>query len=316
MIRALAVSLALFLAAGASAQIVSPIEQSYGPYPRPSDGYEPALAVSRDGILLAWSEITSRRHTQIRIGLLDFHGRLVSPITTVATEGNAAFPAVFHDGTSFRVEYVESDMRFSVDVDSAGAPMGLPRLALPRGEVLTARFNSPICFIPFCSPTGQFLTLSWSGPGVSGSYKYDNATLGTVGPIAGAQRGDNVALAWYTPKEVVLADIRGSVPNIVMFPASVKITELPGIGCDDTHCLLVFTTKTRKIYGLMFDPSQPWPPQPVPIETASFVERPQVHVLRNGRFLVVYTSGAVAPHQRFAGRIVTTVPQPRRRAVH
>ena len=315
MIRALTVSLALLLAAGASAQVVSPIEQSYGPYARPPQGFEPALAVSNGAILLAWSEVMPTGLTQIRIGLLDFHGRLVSPISTVATTINAAFPAVFHDGTSFRVEYVESETRFSVDVDSAGAPMGLPRLAPPRGEVLTARFAPPICFIPFCSPTGKFLTLSWSGPGVRGSYKYDNATLGTVGPIAGAQRGDHAALAWYSPSGVVLADILGTVPTIVMFPASVKITELPGVGCDDTHCLLVFTTKTRKIYGLLFDPSQPWPPEPVPIETVPPVERPQVHVLRNGRFLVVYVSGEVARHQRFAGRIVTTTPQPRRRAV-
>jgi hypothetical protein len=308
--------LAFLFVLEASAQIVSPIEQSYGPYARPSNGFEPALAASNDAILLAWSEVMPTGLTQIRMGLLDFHGRLVSPISTIATTISAVSPAVLYDGTAFRVEYVESDMRFSVDVDSRGAPIGLPQLAPPRtGGILTASLAPNICWSPFCVPQGTF-TLSWSGPGVRGSYILDRD--GAFGPVAGGRRGDHIVLAWYSPSGVWFAGIAGTLRNIGKLPVPVWVTDVPAVGCDDTHCLIAFTTRERKIYGLLIDAAQPWLPTPVPIETESSVERPQVHVLQNGRFLVVYTSSAFATENRFAGRIVTTKPEPvrRRRAVH
>ncbi|HEU4887690.1 MAG TPA: hypothetical protein VFV49_07390, partial [Thermoanaerobaculia bacterium] len=121
MTRLLAALLTFLLAAGVTAQVVSPIEQSYGPYTRPYEGYEPALAVSRDAILLAWSEVmTPGAYPRIRIGLLDFHGRLVSPITTIETDGHAVFPAVTSDGSSFLLEYFEDGVAFAAEVDARG----------------------------------------------------------------------------------------------------------------------------------------------------------------------------------------------------
>jgi hypothetical protein len=100
-----------------------------------------------------------------------------------------------------------------------------------------------------------------------------------------------------------------------LIPASVYAWERPAVDCDDTHCLVAFATRSRQIYGVLIDSAQPHIQVPVPIETATRVERPQVHLLQKGRFLVSYVSMADDPVHRFAGRIVTTAPLPRRRAV-
>jgi hypothetical protein len=123
-------------------------------------------------------------------------------------------------------------------------------------------------------------------------------------------------LAWHSPGAIGLADILGTVRNIGRHPAPISnLNELPAVGCDDTHCLVAFTTSNRQIHGLIIDKAQAGHSGTFPIETNSRVDRPQVHAPRNGRFLVVYTSAATAPSNRFAGRIVTTEPVPRRRAV-
>ena len=108
--------LMLLIAGSAAAQAVHPTEQSYGPYARPAAGYEPAMAVSRNAVLLAWSEFVEvGRPPQIRFGLLDSHGRLVSAITTLDTESGATSPVVTTDGTSFRVTYLEGAQLLAVD---------------------------------------------------------------------------------------------------------------------------------------------------------------------------------------------------------
>lgn len=118
------------------AQNVSVTEQSYGPYQAPQVGSSPALASSRTGILLAWSEVdASTRYAQVRFGLLDFSGRLVSDLTTVKTPaGRHAFrPLVATDGEAFLVVWAEdivlrSQASFSVGlrVDSSGRASSEP----------------------------------------------------------------------------------------------------------------------------------------------------------------------------------------------
>jgi hypothetical protein len=124
-------------------------------------------------------------------------------------------------------------------------------------------------------------------------------------------------LAWHAPGGVwyleYLLGIRTGPAALI--PASVNIWQRPAVDCDDTHCLLAFTNLSREIHGVLIDPAHPHLATPVPIETSSRVERPQVHVLRNGRFLVTYVSAEDDPRHRFAARVVTTTVQPRRRAV-
>ena len=118
----------LFLAATASAQWVSSVEQSYGPYDRPEQGGRHAAAVGDKGILLAWSETIGA--PRIRVGLLDSRAQLVSEIATLPVQGESAeayTPAVAFNGESFLVAWVEryrgGQKIRSVVVDDSGAPI-------------------------------------------------------------------------------------------------------------------------------------------------------------------------------------------------
>ena len=118
----------LLLTATLSAQTVSPIEQSYGPYSRPRRDGGHALAVGSSGILLAWSETLGA--PRIRIGLLDARARLISEIATlpVAAESAEAYaPAVAFNGETFLVAWVEQyrggEKIRSLVVDGGGKPI-------------------------------------------------------------------------------------------------------------------------------------------------------------------------------------------------
>ncbi len=113
--------LALFL-------VISPTEQSYGPYSRPERGTQQALAVGSNGTLLAWSE--NSEAPRIRIALLDSRAQLISGIATLslATDGAEAYaPAVAFNGESFLVAWIEryrgGERISSVVVDGSGTPV-------------------------------------------------------------------------------------------------------------------------------------------------------------------------------------------------
>jgi hypothetical protein len=108
---------------------ISPIEQSYGPYSRPSRGGHHALAAGSSGSLLAWSE-TIDGAARIRIGLLDSRAQLISGIATLplVTSGAEAYaPAVAFNGESFLVAWVEhyrgAERFCSMAVDGSGIPI-------------------------------------------------------------------------------------------------------------------------------------------------------------------------------------------------
>ena len=311
--------LMLLIAGSAAAQAVHPTEQSYGPYARPAAGYEPAMAVSRNAVLLAWSEFVEvGRPPQIRFGLLDFHGRLVSAITTLDTESGATSPVVTTDGTSFRVTYLEGAQLLAVDVDSRGTVTVAPR-RWPNADDGTPvmRWEPPHEVCGIARPCGlyAFWTLHWSFAGRSGSYL--DLRREDVGPAVAGGSANHFALAWNTAEGVRYLDSPvGTQPAAAaLIPASVLVWERPAVDCDDTHCLFAFATPARQIYAVLIDSAQPYIQVPVAIETASRVESPQVHLLQQGRFLVSYVSAADDPAHRFAGRIVTTAALPRRRAV-
>lgn len=318
MLRAVVPLLTFLIASGATAQVVSPIEQSYGPYARPAEGFGPSLAISRHAILLAWSEIISPgEHARIRIGLLDFHGRLVAPITTIETGDSAVFPKVTTDGTSFRVEYDHAGYTFGVDVDARGTVIGSPQRTARTPSAFVSRWDPPPptwCWPP-CATPDPFWTLRWSFLGNSGSHVHNKKEV--LGSAGAGGTPNHFAIAWNTPSGVSFVEYLDGVRKAagVLIPVAVNTWEAPAVACDDTHCLIAFTTPVREIYGVLIDPARPHLLIPVAIETASRVEKPQIHLVHNGRFLVTYVSADDERLHRFAGRIVTTAPQPRRRAV-
>lgn len=110
-----------------SAQWVSPIEQSYGPYLAPGTDEGPALVASRNAVLLAWSELDPfTRIAEIRAGILDFDGRLAGAITTLPTDqpvAEARSPVVATDGDTFAVAWRELEphrRNAAVALDSKG----------------------------------------------------------------------------------------------------------------------------------------------------------------------------------------------------
>ena len=114
--------LALLLAA-------SPIEQSHGPYARPTNGAQATAAAARGSALLAWSEAD-----RIHVGRLDTHARLASEIRTLpATTARAVAvaPAAASDGVSFLVAWLElgggQQRTMAMLVDVLGTPIGMPR---------------------------------------------------------------------------------------------------------------------------------------------------------------------------------------------
>lgn len=124
----------LLFATVANAQWVSPIEQIYGPYLAPSIGAEPAIVASNHGVLLVWSEIDPLTNIpELHSGILDFDGRLVSPITILPqyqVDAHAKHPVVATDGETFAVGWLESQglMRVAaIALDANGAPAAPPR---------------------------------------------------------------------------------------------------------------------------------------------------------------------------------------------
>lgn len=108
---------------------VSPIEQSYGPYARPTNGAQATVAAARGSALLAWSEAD-----RIHVGRLDTHARLASEIRTLpATTARAVAlaPAAASDGVSFLVAWLElaggQQRTMAMFVDVLGTPIGMPR---------------------------------------------------------------------------------------------------------------------------------------------------------------------------------------------
>ena len=120
--------LALFL-------VVSPIEQSYGPYARPANGGDAAVAPAQDGALLVWSEAN-----RIRVGLLDSRARLISAIHELpasSERASANAPVVAFDGDSFLIAWNERngeyDQTWGILADAAGTPLGKPQRYGGRG---------------------------------------------------------------------------------------------------------------------------------------------------------------------------------------
>jgi hypothetical protein len=107
------------------------LEQSYGPYTRPVNGGDAAVAVAavRGRALLTWSE-----ENRIRTGMLDPLGRLSAEIQTLpAPTGRsvAVAPTAASDGAAFFVAWIELEAglqrTMGMLVAADGMPAGEPR---------------------------------------------------------------------------------------------------------------------------------------------------------------------------------------------
>jgi len=139
--RKVVIALLLLAATSAAAQVVSSTEQSYGPYTRPAADAYLGITASHHRILLAWSEINDAvSRSRVRIGLLDFQGRLVSPIETISAESgvSAYAPLVASDGDGFAVLYSEIGNGpakvLRVAVDATGHVTGSPGVLYTSSE--------------------------------------------------------------------------------------------------------------------------------------------------------------------------------------
>src|SRR5688572_9580345 len=157
-------------------------EQSYGPYARPGDGDEHAIATAKSGALLAWSE-RANGNTQIHLALLNESARLISPITVLPLlqPGVAIGPAVASNGTTFMLAYFEraerSQQLVTIEVDAAGLPIGTPQ---PVGK-------------PTIPETDPRVALDWDGS----AYRI----IPAPGAIAGGAIAHAVVKGVYVPND-------------------------------------------------------------------------------------------------------------------
>ena len=314
-------------------------EQSYGPYSRPGDGDEHAIATAKSGALLVWSE-RANGNTQIHVALLNESARLISPISVLplVQPGEAIAPAVVSNGTTFLIAYFERgrDQRlYTIEVDAAGLPIGAPRaIGTPtppslRPPVRLDWNGSAFRINPPPAATALVMNVPVYGPpchaGPFGCFQgWTNAIVWTAGtsngqrilgnhptsPTAIAATGEQFVVAWGTWKSVGYLLTGGGEGGIWAEP---EVTAAPGVACDSTRCVVAYATLTGDVHAIVFPPARPMEQELLAIATSEREEREvQVDALREGRFLVTYRSTQGTDH-RIAGRVVTFDP-PKQRA--
>jgi len=298
---------------------VSPLEQTYGPYVGPySDPH--AIAVSRDAMLLAWSEVDpTTSKARIHFGLLDFGARLISPIVVVPLTRagvDALRPEVTSDGAAFRITYMEGGQLYAIDVDAAGEAATPPQPVAGRGNEEppgTAIWRrTPIysgCFLFHCRLIGWKNELVWSGAGVNGVF---DAGDGFVGPVAITAARDRVSFAWASGGAIHWLFTSGESASI---PASATVTTAPAFACGAQECVVAYGTTSGDVHAVSFEIDQPFNAMPVVVNASERWEHaPQVHALPGNMFLVSYASDATydTTNHRIAGRVLSNGPVKRR----
>ncbi len=346
---------------------------SYGPYARPVNGGDAAVAAVRGGALVAWSEAN-----RIHVSLLDAHARLspdIHLLPATAARAVAVAPAAASDGASYLVAWIELESglqrTMGMLVARDGSPIGTPRqygkaltiasndfavrlvwdgaayrlwgggkaLTVDRnGEVLTsadaavvpsgvaasngvvatssARATLLGCGFLWCSvaswvtwttgaKTDSVQVGYWTGPAVTPS----RSELPLPPSVVAAAR-DRFVVAWPAPEGLRYL-VTGDGTNLVA--ASPDLSVRPGLACDDTQCVLAYA-QSNDVHAFAFPIDRLTGPELLTIAATERVERaPQVHVLGDGRFLVIYR-GDGPDGTRLNWRVVTFNPA-RRRAV-
>lgn len=278
----------------------------------PSIGRTESPAVATDGtnFRLVYYEYRPENRIDRRYAMavdIDAAGNIIggpSELHVYDRAAPATFPIVYWNGSSF------TQVDRPIDEAAIAIDEHLSSVAWTQKRVLTG------CFLFVCR-FDDVVELDWFAlNGVNGSYRPSIAEPGALA-ISGKDR--YAAIAWSTSRGVqYLQLVDGKrVADPTLLPASVPTNDRPGLGCDDTHCLLVYATRAGDIYGALFGRNQGSVAAAVPIELGAQFSKPHVQVLENGRFLVTYVSAPFAVQSFMAGRIVTTEQEPigRRRAV-
>lgn len=299
---------------------VSPVEQNLGPFShRPGDPH--AIAVSRDAMLLAWSEIdltTSRSH--IHIALLNHDARAIAPIRIVPLVNgavDASQPEITSDGISFRVTYLEGWLWFAVEVDAAGVPSE-PRSIAPRGSNSSSASASwHLTWIPSCHWnrwcwTGTWrYDLVWSAGGLTGVYETGSER---VSGIATAAIDGRAVFAWRN-----LMSVNWLLSTGETFSIGTNADDLatPAIACNANDCVVAYGTRSGDVHAASFELAHPYRVLSFVVNASERREHtPQVHALPTGTFLVSYDSDAPYGYidHRVGGRLVSVGPVKRRAA--
>lgn len=215
----------LFAATTAAAQVVDTAEQTFGPWDSGPQS-PPALAVTPNGLLLAWSEVDPvTRLAMIRIAPLDFALRQTGPAHTFAslrTNQHATTPSIATDGTTFFVAWVERD----------------PYTYKPRNVsgVLTGTTGAPIGATETLGSAGDAApALIWTGL----EYRYFGAASHAISPLGAV----TVVNRKNAPQRVPFAtpDANGWVDWVVYVPP-----RMCGFGCH-------MSPPSRPVYILTWD---------------------------------------------------------------
>ncbi len=232
----------LLAALDASARWISPVEQSYGPYAPAPLGSQPALVAAQNRVLLAWSEIDPVAHaSRIHVGLLDFDGRLVSPIGKLplfSSGGLAWSPVVATDGSGFYVSWVEpvgAPLIAGIALDATGRPIGSPRFlgrAVTSAKPVTAWTGSAYVVGPESFP----ITLDQVGEPMF-------APIQVPTGFRYAADGMLVGVTSVSHREEVRCNI--ARPGCAVFPAQFEVTwtlRRGGDGWGDSYAAPYFAT--------------------------------------------------------------------------
>jgi hypothetical protein len=166
---------------------------------------------------------------------------------------------------------------------------------------------------PGCGWIDPEFMVAWEiRPGKSGSQKYryySDSRAVTAGDE------DEMAIVWRSPTALTgIRVVNGEYRAKFTILADPAAPEPEGIAFDGQRWMVAFT-RNDDIWGAFIDRTSRHL-VPFPIATSDRVESsPRVATLAPGRFLVSYSSDLGADDHRFAGRIVSTEPPGKRRAM-
>jgi hypothetical protein len=298
---------------------VGSTEQSYGPYRPPARGDAHSIAVARNRMLLAWSEIPSDSgRAAIHIALLNSQGRLVGSIHTIPAAratADALEPVVTSTATGFTVTWRESDATpqiMSLSVDAAGVPIGTPQVIERRprqGSRALLRVGVGLALgCANCGPLVPHYFIDWTNGSRKGTYDTGKELIHAIGVT---RDGEPLAVVWSVPRAVVFFVPDRGTGSVW---AEAEFSAAPGIACDATDCVIAYGSASGDVHGITFPVQHPTWTSVFTIAASERRERaPQVHLLRDGRFFVTYQSDGVGGRM-LSGRLVS-LDETKRRAM-
>lgn len=287
-----------------------------------ADAVAPSVATDGERFFVAWLEYDRVQQTMGVV--VDASG---APIGTPRPYGpeqvisvQPSLPYVVWDGTSYQLWGSLSQLWGSVsahiltpdgEIRPGERPVGRPSAvgsAHTFGYVGTK--VTPIytgCWLFRCQKIGERYDVVWAAGAESGTH--DAGSL-PISPVSMTPAGERFAVAWTGHLSVSFLLTGGTFHSIWAQP---DMSVAPGIACDATDCVLAYGTASGDVQAVTFPIDQPHQTSMFTVAASERQEgAPQVHAIRDGRFLVTYRSDQGTA--RLAGRVVT-LGESKRRAV-